>query len=164
MLAQFVLWYYLSKDLGCIFSFFSLGLHFVISDTYILGSDDVEKLKKLILHNSYILTLPEVGDITDEVIPKNVEQSWVRILILLNIYHVFWNLIFKAYLISYRWLFFLYSSLLCSLPIYDLYLLLYRWSLQIFACLSFIYLCWLTSSFNEINVGLTTYIFLFVVS
>jgi ATP-dependent RNA helicase DDX56/DBP9 len=57
-------------------------LYFVISDTYILGSDDVEKLKKLILHNSYILTLPEVGDITDEVIPKNVEQSWVRILII----------------------------------------------------------------------------------
>lgn len=41
------------------------------------SSDDVEKLKKLILHNSYILTLPEVGDITDEVIPKNVEQSWI---------------------------------------------------------------------------------------
>lgn len=63
------------------FHFFTLGLYFVISDTYILGSDDVEKLKKLILHNSYILTLPEVGDITDEVIPKNVDQSWVRILI-----------------------------------------------------------------------------------
>lgn len=41
------------------------------------SSDDVEKLKKLILHNSYILTLPEVGDITDEVIPKNVDQSWI---------------------------------------------------------------------------------------
>ncbi|PRQ19893.1 putative RNA helicase [Rosa chinensis] len=41
------------------------------------ASDDVEKLKKLILHNSYILTLPEVGDIKDEVIPKNVEQSWI---------------------------------------------------------------------------------------
>ncbi|XP_050375588.1 DEAD-box ATP-dependent RNA helicase 16 [Argentina anserina] len=40
-------------------------------------SDDVEKLKKLILHNSYILTLPEVGEVKDEVIPKNVEQSWI---------------------------------------------------------------------------------------
>ncbi|KAL6179010.1 hypothetical protein ACLB2K_050526 [Fragaria x ananassa] len=40
-------------------------------------SDDVEKLKKLILHNSYILTLPEVGDLKDEVIPQNVEQSWI---------------------------------------------------------------------------------------
>ncbi|KAI5325137.1 hypothetical protein L3X38_034211 [Prunus dulcis] len=41
------------------------------------SSDDVEKLKKLILHNSYILTLPEVGDIKDEVIPKNVQQFWI---------------------------------------------------------------------------------------
>ncbi|XP_034219871.1 DEAD-box ATP-dependent RNA helicase 16 isoform X2 [Prunus dulcis] len=43
------------------------------------SSDDVEKLKKLILHNSYILTLPEVGDIKDEVIPKNVQQFWFGI-------------------------------------------------------------------------------------
>ncbi|KAK9288475.1 hypothetical protein L1049_016932 [Liquidambar formosana] len=35
---------------------------------------DVEKLKKLILHNPYILTLPEVGDIKDEIVPKNVQQ------------------------------------------------------------------------------------------
>ncbi|CAN6562800.1 unnamed protein product [Malus baccata var. baccata] len=41
------------------------------------ASDDVEKLKKLILHNSYILTLPEVGDIKDDVIPKNVQQFWI---------------------------------------------------------------------------------------
>ncbi|KAK9285297.1 hypothetical protein L1049_024488 [Liquidambar formosana] len=38
------------------------------------SSADVEKLKKLILHNPYILTLPEVGDIKDEIVPKNVQQ------------------------------------------------------------------------------------------
>ncbi|XP_015868189.1 DEAD-box ATP-dependent RNA helicase 16 [Ziziphus jujuba] len=41
------------------------------------SSADVEKLKKLILHNPFILTLPEVGDIKDEVIPKNVQQFWI---------------------------------------------------------------------------------------
>ncbi|KAE8010404.1 hypothetical protein FH972_006775 [Carpinus fangiana] len=41
------------------------------------SSGDVEKLKKLILHNAFILTLPEVGDIKDEVIPKNVQQFWI---------------------------------------------------------------------------------------
>lgn len=45
----------------------------------IFGSSDVDKLKKLILHNPFILTLPEVGDAKDEVIPKNVQQFWVRI-------------------------------------------------------------------------------------
>lgn len=45
----------------------------------IFGSSDADKLKKLILHNPYILTLPEVGDVKDEVIPKNVQQFWVRI-------------------------------------------------------------------------------------
>lgn len=45
----------------------------------IFGSSDVDKLKKLILHNPYILTLPEVGDVKDEVIPKNVQQFWVSI-------------------------------------------------------------------------------------
>ncbi|KAJ4706811.1 putative Dead box ATP-dependent RNA helicase [Melia azedarach] len=38
---------------------------------------DVEKLKKLILHNPYILTLPEVGDVKDEIIPKIVQQFWI---------------------------------------------------------------------------------------
>ncbi|KAK9280259.1 hypothetical protein L1049_013947 [Liquidambar formosana] len=38
------------------------------------SSADVEKLKTLILHNPYILTLPEVGDIKDEIVPKNVQQ------------------------------------------------------------------------------------------
>uniref|UniRef100_A0A803L6Q5 RNA helicase n=1 Tax=Chenopodium quinoa TaxID=63459 RepID=A0A803L6Q5_CHEQI len=38
---------------------------------------DVEKLKKLILHNPYILTLPEVGGSNDELIPKNVQQFWI---------------------------------------------------------------------------------------
>ncbi|KAM3709095.1 hypothetical protein ACB098_02G148200 [Castanea mollissima] len=41
------------------------------------SSADVEKLKKLILHNPFILTLPEVGNIKDEVIPKNVQQFWI---------------------------------------------------------------------------------------
>ncbi|KAL6961299.1 DEAD-box ATP-dependent RNA helicase 16, partial [Sarracenia purpurea var. burkii] len=38
------------------------------------SSADVEKLKKLILHNPFILTLPEEGDVMDEIIPKNVQQ------------------------------------------------------------------------------------------
>lgn len=46
---------------------------------FIFDSDDVEKLKKLILHNPFILTLPEVGDIKDDLIPKNVQQFWVKL-------------------------------------------------------------------------------------
>ncbi|KAG6646120.1 hypothetical protein CIPAW_08G171600 [Carya illinoinensis] len=41
------------------------------------SSGDVEKLKKLDLHNPFILTLPEVGNIKDEIIPKNVQQFWI---------------------------------------------------------------------------------------
>lgn len=41
------------------------------------SSDDVDKLKKLMLHNPVILTLPEVGNRKDEVIPKNVQQFWI---------------------------------------------------------------------------------------
>ncbi|KAL1537047.1 DEAD-box ATP-dependent RNA helicase 16 [Salvia divinorum] len=41
------------------------------------SSADVEKLKKLILHNPYILTLPEVGDVKDDVIPRNVQQFYI---------------------------------------------------------------------------------------
>ncbi|KAJ8765503.1 hypothetical protein K2173_014625 [Erythroxylum novogranatense] len=41
------------------------------------SSADVDKLKKLILHNPYILTLPEVEGVKDEAIPKNVQQFWV---------------------------------------------------------------------------------------
>ncbi|KAJ4962324.1 hypothetical protein NE237_022263 [Protea cynaroides] len=41
------------------------------------SSADVEKLKKLVLHNPFILTLPEVGDTKDEIIPKNVQQFWI---------------------------------------------------------------------------------------
>ncbi|XP_057482093.1 DEAD-box ATP-dependent RNA helicase 16 [Actinidia eriantha] len=41
------------------------------------SSADVEKLKKLILHNPFILTLPEEGDTKDEIIPKNVQQFWI---------------------------------------------------------------------------------------
>ncbi|XP_058069685.1 DEAD-box ATP-dependent RNA helicase 16 [Magnolia sinica] len=41
------------------------------------SSADVEKLKKLVLHNPYILTLPEVGNVKDEIIPKSVQQFWI---------------------------------------------------------------------------------------
>ncbi|KAK4760926.1 hypothetical protein SAY87_005819 [Trapa incisa] len=41
------------------------------------SSADVDKLKKLILHNPFILTLPEVKDVKDDVIPKNVQQFWI---------------------------------------------------------------------------------------
>ncbi|KAJ7944558.1 DEAD-box ATP-dependent RNA helicase [Quillaja saponaria] len=41
------------------------------------SSADVDKLKKLILHNPFILTLPEVGNVKDEIIPKNVQQFWI---------------------------------------------------------------------------------------
>ncbi|XP_015581730.2 DEAD-box ATP-dependent RNA helicase 16 [Ricinus communis] len=41
------------------------------------SSDDVDKLKKLMLHNPYILTLPEVEGNKDEAIPKNVQQFWI---------------------------------------------------------------------------------------
>ncbi|KAK7252751.1 hypothetical protein RIF29_36938 [Crotalaria pallida] len=41
------------------------------------SSADVDKLKKLILHNPFILTLPEVGNHKDDIIPKNVEQFWI---------------------------------------------------------------------------------------
>ncbi|CAL9775070.1 unnamed protein product [Musa acuminata subsp. burmannicoides] len=38
------------------------------------SSSDVEKLKKLVLHNPVILTLSEVGQSKDDIIPKNVQQ------------------------------------------------------------------------------------------
>ncbi|XP_042030269.1 DEAD-box ATP-dependent RNA helicase 16-like [Salvia splendens] len=41
------------------------------------ASAHVEKLKKLILHNPHILTLPEVGDVKDAIIPKNVQQFYI---------------------------------------------------------------------------------------
>uniref|UniRef100_A0A7N0ZZP3 RNA helicase n=1 Tax=Kalanchoe fedtschenkoi TaxID=63787 RepID=A0A7N0ZZP3_KALFE len=41
------------------------------------SSSDVEKLKKLILHNPYILTLPEMGEVKDDIIPQNVQQFWL---------------------------------------------------------------------------------------
>lgn len=41
------------------------------------SSADIDKLKKLVLHNPYILTLPEVGDVKDDVIPKNVQQFYI---------------------------------------------------------------------------------------
>ena len=37
-------------------------------------SAEVEKIKKLMLHNPHILTLSESGDKMDEIIPKNVQQ------------------------------------------------------------------------------------------
>lgn len=40
------------------------------------SSPDVDQLKKLILHNPFVLTLSEV-DVKDEVISKNVQQFWI---------------------------------------------------------------------------------------
>ncbi|XP_010531315.1 PREDICTED: DEAD-box ATP-dependent RNA helicase 16 [Tarenaya hassleriana] len=40
-------------------------------------SSDVEKLKKLILHNPVTLTLQESGGRKEEPVPKNVQQFWV---------------------------------------------------------------------------------------
>lgn len=54
----------------------------------IVGSADVEKLKKLVLHNPYILTLPEIGNAKDEIIPKSVQQFSVRTVYLSNNYDV----------------------------------------------------------------------------
>ncbi|KAA3474063.1 DEAD-box ATP-dependent RNA helicase 16 [Gossypium australe] len=42
----------------------------------VFGSPDVDQLKKLILHNPFVLTLSEV-DVKDEVISKNVQQFWI---------------------------------------------------------------------------------------
>ncbi|KAK6237812.1 hypothetical protein QUC31_003281 [Theobroma cacao] len=41
------------------------------------SSPDVDQLKKLILHNPFVLTLSEVEDVKDEVISKNVQQFWI---------------------------------------------------------------------------------------
>ncbi|KAK8623701.1 hypothetical protein V6N13_065064 [Hibiscus sabdariffa] len=41
------------------------------------SSPDVDQLKKLILHNPFILTLSEAEDVKDEVISKNVQQFWI---------------------------------------------------------------------------------------
>ncbi|KAH9615410.1 hypothetical protein KSS87_013445 [Heliosperma pusillum] len=41
--------------------------------------DNVEKLKKLFLHNPYILTLPEEDGGKNEIIPNHVDQFWFRI-------------------------------------------------------------------------------------
>ncbi|KAK2981222.1 hypothetical protein RJ640_030611 [Escallonia rubra] len=40
-------------------------------------SAEVETLNKLFLHNPYVLTLSEVGDALDDIIPKNVQQFWI---------------------------------------------------------------------------------------
>ncbi|KAI3777189.1 hypothetical protein L1987_46985 [Smallanthus sonchifolius] len=42
------------------------------------SSEDVDSLKKLYLHNPYILTLPEVGDGKDDIVPKSVQQFWIQ--------------------------------------------------------------------------------------
>ncbi|KAI3859112.1 hypothetical protein MKW92_006136 [Papaver armeniacum] len=44
---------------------------------YATSSADVEKLKKLVLHSPVILTLPEVGNVKDEMIPENIQQFWI---------------------------------------------------------------------------------------
>ncbi|KAJ4844418.1 DEAD-box ATP-dependent RNA helicase 16 [Turnera subulata] len=41
------------------------------------SSADVDKLKKLVLHNPVILTLLEVEGAKEEIVPKNVQQFWI---------------------------------------------------------------------------------------
>lgn len=41
------------------------------------SSSDVEKLKKLVLHNPVILTLSETKSSNDEIIPTSVQQFWI---------------------------------------------------------------------------------------
>ncbi|KAE8714590.1 DEAD-box ATP-dependent RNA helicase 16 [Hibiscus syriacus] len=41
------------------------------------SSPDVDQLKKLILHNPFVLTLSEAEDVKDEVISKSVQQFWI---------------------------------------------------------------------------------------
>ncbi|XVF17476.1 hypothetical protein REPUB_Repub10bG0125600 [Reevesia pubescens] len=41
------------------------------------SSPDVDQLKKLILHNPFVLMLSEVEDVKDEIISKNVQQFWI---------------------------------------------------------------------------------------
>ncbi|KAL4272853.1 hypothetical protein GQ457_13G025260 [Hibiscus cannabinus] len=41
------------------------------------SSPDVDQLKKLILHNPFVLTLSEAEDVKDEIISKNVQQFWI---------------------------------------------------------------------------------------
>ncbi|KAH6824423.1 P-loop containing nucleoside triphosphate hydrolases superfamily protein [Perilla frutescens var. hirtella] len=53
------------------------------------SSADVEKLKKLILHNPYILTLPEVGDVKDDIIPRNVQQFYISCSARDKLIHIF---------------------------------------------------------------------------
>ncbi|KAI3752049.1 hypothetical protein L2E82_23167 [Cichorium intybus] len=48
------------------------------SQTGYVPIDDVESFKKLYLDNPYILTLPEVGDGNDEIVPKNVQQISIQ--------------------------------------------------------------------------------------
>ncbi|EPS74267.1 hypothetical protein M569_00486 [Genlisea aurea] len=53
------------------------------------SSDDVEKLKKLILHNPYILTLPESGDAKDDTIPNRVQQFHITCSAQDKLLHIF---------------------------------------------------------------------------
>ncbi|KAM3294325.1 hypothetical protein ACQJBY_037307 [Aegilops geniculata] len=41
------------------------------------SSPDIDKLTKLLLHNPFVLTLTEVGNAKDDVVPKNVQQFWI---------------------------------------------------------------------------------------
>ncbi|KAE8812001.1 DEAD-box ATP-dependent RNA helicase 16 [Hordeum vulgare] len=40
---------------------------------------DIDKLRTLLLHNPFVLTLTEVGHAKDGVVPKIVQQFWVSI-------------------------------------------------------------------------------------
>ncbi|KAK3021927.1 hypothetical protein RJ639_045221 [Escallonia herrerae] len=51
-------------------------------------SADVETLNKLFLHNPYVLTLSEVRDALDDIIPKNVQQFWISCVARDKIVHI----------------------------------------------------------------------------
>ncbi|VAI01993.1 unnamed protein product [Triticum turgidum subsp. durum] len=44
------------------------------------SSPDIDKLTKLLLHNPFVLTLTEVGHAKDDVVPRNVQQFWIKLL------------------------------------------------------------------------------------
>ncbi|VAH94766.1 unnamed protein product [Triticum turgidum subsp. durum] len=43
------------------------------------SSPDIDKLTKLLLHNPFVLTLTEVGHAKDDVVPRNVQQFWIKL-------------------------------------------------------------------------------------
>jgi len=78
-------------------------------------SADVDKLKKLVLHNPYVLTLPEVEGVKDEVIPKNVQQFWVRNSIAFSGGYEKWLLHLRFFFFFLMWPMYIFYELFCTL-------------------------------------------------